>query len=225
MKKTVVVLAAIVATILSLTGISQGTAQAAPPKTALGGGSGILVLKGGNTASACTVTAVGRPTSGQHRGRLIAITAGHCGKPGQVVLAENAQNRGAIGRIAYSWSDIDVAVITLDESRVRPVRTVGGVTINRISTAPVGFPTIVCKEGRTTGHTCGITWFSDGMAHYSQMCVIEGDSGSPVVVGNTLVGMVNAYYFVSCLGPETGTNMGTILRRLSSVGYGGFRVV
>ncbi|MFZ2512155.1 MAG: serine protease [Gordonia sp. (in: high G+C Gram-positive bacteria)] len=224
MKKMAVVLAAIVATILSLT-VGVGSAQAAPPKTAIGGGSGILVLKGGNSAAACTVTAVGRPTSGPNQGQLIALTAGHCGRPGQSVLAESAQNRGVIGVFQQSWTDIDVGVIKLDSTRVRPVRTVGGVTIKRLNTTPITFPTIICKEGRTTGHTCGITWFSDSQAHFSQMCVIEGDSGSPVVVGDTLVGMVNAYYFVSCLGPETGTNMGTIIRRLNATGYNGFKVV
>ncbi|GAA4746072.1 S1 family peptidase [Gordonia alkaliphila] len=225
MKKTSLVFAAIIAAILSLTGIGLGTSTAATPKTSLGGGSGILVLKGGNSASACTVTAVGHPTSGANKGRLIALTAGHCGKPGQQILSERAQNRGVIGTITRSYSDIDVAVIELDAAKVRPVRTVGGVTIKRISTRPVSFPTIVCKEGRTTGNTCGVTWFSDRTAHFSQMCVIEGDSGSPVVVGDTLVGMVNAYYFVSCIGPETGTNMNTILRRLNATGYSGFKVV
>ena len=166
-----------------------------------------------------------RPTAGPNRGRLIALTAGHCGVPGQLVLAERAQNRGPIGRVVRSASDLDLAVIELDSSVVRPVRTVRGVTIKRISTRPVGFPTIVCKEGRTTGHTCGVTWFSDGISHYSQMCVVEGDSGSPVVVGNTLVGMVNAYYFVSCIGPETGTGMGPIMTRLNRWGFNNFRPV
>lgn len=225
MKKTALVFAAVVAAIMALSGIGLGSAQAAPPKTSLGGGSGILVLKGGNSAAACTITTVGRPTSGPNRGNLIALTAGHCGKPGQRVLAEDRQNRGVVGTITRSYNDIDLAVIELDEAKVRPVRSVGGVTISRISTRPIGFPTVVCKEGRTTGHTCGVTWFSDGAAHFSQMCVIEGDSGSPVVVGNTLVGMVNAYYFVSCIGPETGTNMRTIMNRLDRAGYNSFRPV
>ncbi|MFM9376658.1 serine protease [Gordonia sp. VNK21] len=220
MKKMTVVFAAIVASVLALTGVGVGQTQAAP-KVAIGGGSGILVLKGGNSASACTVTTVGR----DDRGRLIAVTAGHCGVPGQSVLSERAQNRGVIGKVTRSASDIDVAVIELDANVVRPVRTVRGVTIKRISTKPVNFPTILCKEGRTTGHTCGVTWFSDGASHFSQMCVIEGDSGSPVVVGDTLVGMVNAYYFVSCIGPETGTSMGPILKRLARWGYTGFKPV
>ncbi|GAA3957045.1 serine protease [Gordonia caeni] len=224
MKKTALVFAAVVAAILALSGIGVGTSQAAP-SVSLGGGSGILVLKGGNSAAACTVTTVGRPTAGPNRGKLIALTAGHCGKPGQRVLSERAQNRGPIGTITQSYSDIDLAIIELDAAKVRPVSTVGGVTIKRISNKPVSFPTVICKEGRTTGHTCGVTWFSDGAAHFSQMCVIEGDSGSPVVVGNTLVGMVNAYYFVSCIGPETGTNMGTITKRLNRAGYNNFRPV
>lgn len=225
MKKTILVFAAVFAAIIALVGVGQGTAQAAPPKTAVGGGTPILILKGGNNAAACTVTAVGRPTSGKHRGELIALTAGHCGKVGQRVLSEQYPNRGDIGKFVVSDDDLDIAVIQLYPDKVRPVRTVGGVTITGISTAPVNFPTVICKEGRTTGHTCGVTWFSDNVAHFSQMCVIEGDSGSPVVVGTKLVGMVNAYYFVSCLGPETGTNMNVIMKRLNQHGYGNFRVI
>nr|WP_040517412.1 trypsin-like serine protease [Gordonia neofelifaecis] len=221
MKKLTVLLAVVAAGLLSLVGL--GTADAAP-KVPLGGGSGILVLKGGNSAAACTVTTVGRPTSGARKGQLIAVTAGHCGKPGQRVFSENFQSRGQIGTIVYSASDIDVAVIALN-SNVAPTRTVRGVTIRKVNTAPVQFPTILCKEGRTTGNTCGVTWFSDGDSHFSQMCVIEGDSGSPVVVGDQLVGMVNAYYFVSCLGPETGTNAKTILNRLNKIGYNNFKPV
>ncbi len=217
MKKTAVLFAAIVAAILSLTGIGQGVAQAAP-MTSIGGGSGILIPKGGNNAAACTMTAVGTSAKG-----LTGLTAGHCGVAGQSVYSERYPNRGPIGKIAVSDKKLDVAIIDLDASKVKPVRTVGGVTIKRISTAPINFPTIICKEGRTTGHTCGVTYFSDGGAHFSQMCVIEGDSGSPVVVGTTLVGMVNAYFFLSCVGPETGTNMGPIMKLLDKNGYTGFR--
>ncbi len=221
MKKLMVVLAVVAAMVSSLVGV--GNADAAP-KVPLGGGSGILVLKDGNSAAACTVTTVGRPASGSHKGQLIAVTAGHCGRPGQRVLSERYQQRGQIGTIVYSASDVDIAIIRLDSARVAPVRSVGGVTIRSIDTRPVAFPTVLCKTGRTTGKTCGVTWFSDGQSHFSQMCVIEGDSGSPVVVGNRLVGMVNAYYFLACLGPETGTSSKTIVDRLARQGYGNFKV-
>ena len=32
-----------------------------------------------------------------------------------------------------------------------------------------------------------------------------------MVVGDRLIGMVNAYYYVGCIGPETGTNIKPIL--------------
>ncbi len=60
-----------------------------------------------------------------------------------------------------------------------------------------------------------------------QLCVIEGDSGSPVVVGTTLVAMVNAYLGVACLGPELGTNMTAIIDNINATGGvgAGFRPI
>ncbi|MFT3900519.1 MAG: serine protease [Gordonia sp. (in: high G+C Gram-positive bacteria)] len=203
---------------LTLGGAGAATANAAP--LPVGGGTPILVLKGGNSAAACTINSVGRAANG----RLIALTAGHCGTPGQRVFSEKYQNRGQIGTITYSATDLDMAIIELNGS-VRPVRTVRGTTITGVNTRPLSFPTVMCKQGRTTGHTCGIVWASDRKTHFSQMCVIEGDSGAPVTVGNRLVGMVNAYYFFACVGPETGTNIGPILNRVRSTSYGGFRVI
>ncbi|ACY22431.1 hypothetical protein Gbro_3226 [Gordonia bronchialis DSM 43247] len=219
-RKLTALLAVLAATVLA--GWGAGSAVAAPAKAYLGGGSGILVLKGGNSAAACTLTTIGRSKTG----KLIGITAGHCGKPGQKVYSETFQDRGQVGTISYSTPDLDMAIIDFNPAKVVPLRTVRSVTIRSIDTRPIGFPTIACKEGRTTGSTCGIAWFSDGDVHLSQMCVIEGDSGSPVVVGDRLVGMVNAYYFVGCVGPETGTNIGPILKRISSLNaYKGYHPI
>ncbi|MDL9944119.1 serine protease [Gordonia sp. ABSL11-1] len=220
MRKLTALLAVLAAVVL--TGWGAGSAVAAPAKIYLGGGSGILVLKGGNSAAACTLTTIGKSKTN----KLIGITAGHCGDPGQKVYSETFQDRGQAGTITYSASDLDIAVIEFNPAKVVPLRTVRGVTIRSIDTKPLAFPAVACKQGRTTGNTCGISWFSDGNAHFSQMCVIEGDSGSPVVVGDRLVGMVNAYYFLACIGPETGTNMAPILKRVGSLPqYGGFRVI
>lgn len=220
LRKLAALLAVVVAT--ALVGWGAGVAHAAPAKIFIGGGSGILVLKGGNAASACTLTAIGKAERG---GDLIGITAGHCGVPGQKVLSETFENRGQAGTITHINEEMDVAVIKFDAAKVVPLQTVRGVTIRSIDPRPIAFPTIACKEGRTTGNTCGVTWFSDGNAHFTQMCVVEGDSGSPVVVGDRLIGMVNAYYFFACIGPETGTNIGPILRWVNSTPYGGFRLV
>ncbi|HNP57355.1 MAG TPA: serine protease [Gordonia sp. (in: high G+C Gram-positive bacteria)] len=203
-----------------LGGVGSGAALATPP-VPLGGGSSILILKGGSSAAACTLTAIGRS---KHGNRLIGITAGHCGTPGQRVYSEAMQNRGQLGEITYSTSDLDMAIIEFN-SNVAPVRTVHGTTIRSVDTAPLNFPTVLCKTGRTSGKTCGVVWASDATTHYSQMCVIEGDSGAPVTLGTRLVGMVNAYYFTSCFGPETGTNIGPILQRIARTNYGGFRLI
>ncbi|GAA1480983.1 hypothetical protein GCM10009624_14230 [Gordonia sinesedis] len=219
MRKLTALLAVIAATVLA--GWGAGSATAAPAKIYIGGGSGILVLKGGNSAAACTLTTIGNAKNGA----LIGITAGHCGTPGQKVYSETFQDRGQAGTITYSDSREDVALIEFDRSRVVPLRTVRGVTIRSIDPRPISFPTVACKQGRTTGNTCGVAWFSDGDAHFSQMCVIEGDSGSPVVVGDRLVGMVNAYYFLACVGPETGTNISAILKYVKSTKYKGFTPV
>ncbi|GAC66328.1 hypothetical protein [Gordonia soli] len=222
MIKKLTVLLAVLAAATVLTGWGASSAVAAPAKVFLGGGSGILVLKGGNSASACTLTTIGRSKTN----KLIGITAGHCGKPGQKVYSETFQDRGQAGVITYSASDLDVAIIEFDAAKVVPLRTVRGVTIRTIDTRPIGFPTVACKQGRTTGNTCGLAWFSEGSAHFSQICVIEGDSGSPVVVGDRLIGMVNAYYFLGCIGPETGTNIAPILKRVGSLPqYGSFRPI
>lgn len=218
MKKKLTVLLAVLAATVLAGWASPAVATAAQAKIPLGGGSGILILKGGNSASACTLTTIGHAKTGE----LIGITAGHCGTAGQKVLSETFSDRGQAGVITYSDPKDDIAIIEFNKSVVTPLRTVNGLTIRSIDTRPIGFPTIACKQGRTTGNTCGVAWFSDGDVHFSQMCVIEGDSGSPVVVGDRLVGMVNAYYFLGCIGPETGTNIGPILNDVKNTKYKGF---
>lgn len=219
MNKKLIVLLAVLAATMVAGWMAPGAARAATAPIPLGGGSGILILEGGNSASACTLTTIGHAKTGQ----LIGITAGHCGQVGQKVLSESDSNRGQAGTITYSDPKTDVAIIEFNNNVV-PQRTVGGLTIKSIDTRPIGFPTIACKLGRTTGKTCGVAWFSDGASHFSQMCVIEGDSGSPVVVGDRLVGMVNAYFFLGCIGPETGTNIAAVLNDVSSTEYKGFTV-
>ncbi|RJO76953.1 serine protease [Nocardia panacis] len=190
--------------------LGTGTAQAAGP--VIGGGSGIVI----DNQFECTVTTVGYDGAG----RLVGLTAGHCGEAGSLVTAEANRGAGVIGRFAYANHDLDYAVIQFDPDRITPVNTVGRVTITGLG-APAQFPQIVCKEGRTTGNTCGISWgdvFQSNVETWSQMCVVEGDSGAPVVVGTTLVGMVNAYLAVACFGPEVGTNMSAILGDINARG-------
>ncbi|MFD3744612.1 S1 family peptidase [Nocardia sp. NPDC058633] len=194
----------------ALLGTGAATAQAGPP--VIGGGSGIVI----DNAFECTVTTVGYDGAG----RLVGLTAGHCGDAGATVSAEVDRGYGEIGRFAYSNAELDYAVIEFTPGRITPVNRIGNVSITGVG-GPAQFPTIVCKEGRTTGNTCGITWgdvFATNTETWSQMCVVEGDSGAPVVVGSTLVGMVNAYLAVACIGPEVGTNMNSIMDDINARG-------
>ncbi|GAA2067567.1 S1 family peptidase [Williamsia deligens] len=217
-KKLAVMVAVVAAGLLTMLG--AGAASAAP-NIPLGGGSGIIIVKSGDSGSACTLTTIGNDGAG----RLIGLTAGHCGEVGQAVFSERFGNRGQAGRIIVSNNDLDFDVIAFDRAKVAPLRTVGSVTIRGIQTAAPQFPSVLCKTGRTTGSTCGVTFFSDNVSHFSAVCVAEGDSGSPVVIGDRLIGMVNAYYFTACIGPETGSNIGPILNAMSRAGVTNFRVI
>ena len=197
------------ATLLGLALFGVAPANAAPP-VVLGGGSGIIIDK----QFECTLTTIGNDGAG----RLVGLTAGHCGGPGATVWAEADPAAGPVGRFTYTNPNLDYAVVEFDRGKVIPVNRIGNVTIAGLG-VPSQFPNIVCKEGRTTGNTCGITYgdvFQTGVETWTQMCVVEGDSGAPVVLGNTLVGMVNAYLAVACLGPEVGTNMNVIMNDLNS---------
>ncbi|MEV0682485.1 S1 family peptidase [Nocardia sp. NPDC050378] len=196
----------------ALLGTGAGTSQAQPGPPVIGGGSGIVI----DNTFECTLTTVGHDGAG----RLVGLTAGHCGHAGAPVAAEVDRGYGEIGRFVYSNTELDYAVIEFTPGRITPVNRIGNVTITGVG-GPAQFPTIVCKEGRTTGNTCGITWgdvFATNVETWSQMCVVEGDSGAPVVVGSTLVGMVNAYLAVACFGPEVGTNMSAIMHDMNARG-------
>ncbi|GGF92871.1 hypothetical protein GCM10007304_03380 [Rhodococcoides trifolii] len=192
-----------------MAGVGVGTASAVPVAV-LGGGSGIMTADSAGTGKfECTLTTIGYDAGG----RLVGLTAGHCGVPGDLVGAEYSPDSGVVGRIVSSVPGLDYAVIQFDPSRVAPTNHVGNATITGLG-SPATFPGVMCKEGRTTGTTCGITYgqFFQNSKTYTQICVVQGDSGGPVLAGTTLVGMVNAYLGpFSCVGPEVGTDIGAIL--------------
>ncbi|WP_433567723.1 trypsin-like peptidase domain-containing protein [Nocardia sp. CA-151230] len=194
----------------ALLGTGAGVVQADPGPPVIGGGSGIII----DNTEICTVTTVGHDAAG----RLVGLTAGHCGEQGSQVWAEQDRGAGVIGHFVYSDTDaaLDYAVIQFDEGSIIPVNRIGNTTITGIG-APATFPMTSCKQGRTTGNTCGITWgdFQTGNT-YTQICVAEGDSGGPVVVGTTLVAMVRAYLVAACFGPEVGPNMSAIVNDMNA---------
>lgn len=205
------------AAVFALVGGSAGVATAAPPVT-LGGGSGITLGENGQDLVDCTLTTIGNDAAG----RLVGLTAAHCGSPGMTVKAEYDLGAGVVGRMVSSNELLDYAVIEFDRGKVVPVNRVGNVTITGLG-APANFPDIACKEGRTTGNTCGVVWGDvfGSQETWTQVCVVEGDSGAPLVVGTTLVAMVNAYLLTACVGPEVGTNIDVIMADINARGGAG----
>ncbi|WP_231387239.1 S1 family peptidase [Nocardia sp. BMG111209] len=163
-----------------------GTAAADGPAV-VGGGSGVFVeqLDDPNSIGACTVTAVGFDADN----RLVGLTAGHCGEVGARILAEESVHSGVIGVIANKSAGGDWGVIQFDPGRVAPTRQVAQSVINGVG-APPRVGDIACKNGRTTGYTCGLVWESNPVFFRSQVCANHGDSGAPVLLGDRLVGMV-----------------------------------
>ncbi|MGH3863327.1 trypsin-like peptidase domain-containing protein [Actinokineospora sp.] len=82
---------------------------------------------------------------------------------------------------------LDYAVIDLDETKVAPTTTVGSVTITSVGAVP-GAGVRMCKQGQTTGITCGLKLGNSGIWFSHTIWTWAGDSGAPIVVGQTLVG-------------------------------------
>jgi hypothetical protein len=178
--------AAMMAVLLAPMGLPAGIA-AANDRVPLGGGAGIVV----NGDTMCTLTTIGADAAGE----LIGFTSAHCGGPGAQVAAEAAEGRGVLGTMVAGNDNLDYAVIKFDPAKVAPVANYNGFAINGVGPDPA-FGQIACKQGRTTGNSCGVTW---GMGQtpgtiVMQVCGRPGDSGAPVTVDNLLVGMIHGAF-------------------------------
>ncbi|MCT1425132.1 S1 family peptidase [Corynebacterium sanguinis] len=139
-----------------------------------------------NGSAMCTIAAAGYDAAG----RMVAVTAGHCGSEGQSVISADALGVGESGRIAAVNRQLDYAVIELYPN-AEVSRTYNGVTVNHLGAAPRAFGQVVCKSGYASAQTCGVTWIDDGHTNLNQVCAMQGDSGAPLLAGDSLVGIIN----------------------------------
>ena len=86
-------------------------------------------------------------------------------------------------------------MIKFDPAKVIPVANYNGFEIDGIAPDPT-FGAIACKQGRTTGNSCGITWGpgQNPGTIVMQVCGQPGDSGGPVTVNDQLVGMIHGAF-------------------------------
>ncbi len=167
--------------------VLRAPAALADDKVPMGGGAGIVV--DGDTL--CTLTTIGHDNTGA----LIGFTSAHCGGPGAQVAAEAAEGAGTVGEMVAGNDALDYAVIKFDPEKVAPVANVDGFVIAGIAPDPA-FGAVACKQGRTTGNSCGVTWGQgqDPGTIVMQVCGQPGDSGGPVTVNNMLVGMIHGAF-------------------------------
>lgn len=171
-------------------------AQAAVP---VGGGTPVLV----SGVAGCTLTAAGHDSTGTP----VAFTAAHCSSDiNEPVILRNDEGAGVIGTIVARNEVLDYSVIKLDPAVATPVRQAG---ITGTGTAPE-FGDVVCKDGLTTGHTCGITWQRDGAKFWSQACAGYGDSGGPMTRDGRLVGLLSGGQMPPTAGAP-GNSVSTVL--------------
>lgn len=159
-----------------------GAVEAQRGKALYGPGTPIFI----NGTAMCTIAVAGFDAAG----RMIAVTAGHCGNPGDAVHSADALGVGQSGRIVADNSELDYAVIELFPN-AEVTRTYNGVTVNHLGAAPQAFGQVVCKSGYASAHTCGVTWIDDGQYNLNQVCAMQGDSGAPLLAGDALVGIIN----------------------------------
>lgn len=205
--------AALFAALLTPTGSANADAAAPRNRVAVGGGTGLALLHGAPLTDhaflhLCTLTAIGYDAAGN----LIGLTNAHCEYEGgtqwlhdQVLLTSAAFAPGAtaadvdvLGTVEYisggnpvipgpNGPGLDYAVIVFDKAVVAPVATVAETTIRTIASPPAP-GTGVCKQGATSGRTCGIAIATVGSYMLTTVPEYPGDSGAPVVAGDALLG-------------------------------------
>lgn len=166
------------------------------------------------TAQSCTVAF----SFSSADGRNFAVTAGHCGREGDLVWppsAETAADYSAeAGRFIYSglYSEdndgIDVAIIEITDPD-RYMDLVGDPIPTAIFGGQIAKDDEICKTGGTTGYTCGVFEASgrvqlirtdtdaerETYGDIGNVCALPGDSGGPVfheINGRaTIIGVVS----------------------------------
>ena len=145
-------------------------------------------------------------------GRNFAVTAGHCGREGDLVWPTTAETAAdyavEAGRFIYSglYSEgndgVDVGIIEITDPN-RYMDLVGAPIPTAIYGGALSREDPICKTGGTTGYTCGV--FEDSgrvqlirtetYGDIGHLCASPGDSGGPVfheINGRaTIIGVVS----------------------------------
>lgn len=181
----------------------------------------------------CTIGVAGYDNAG----RMIGLTAGHCGNAGDPVMSADSFGVGQSGTVVGGNQALDYSVIEFG-GNAEVTNSYNGITVDSVGGHAPTAGENLCKQGVATGHTCGHTWTANEAVSITQICAMQGDSGAPVMRGSQVVGMVSGgllpYYQLQCQTPLQGqlfmptvvTNMSNVLADLNARGGpgAGFRV-
>lgn len=138
----------------------------------------------------CTMSVVGT----DDLGNKVGISAAHCishEPDGTTVRRWTPWNRyrEPIGEIAYRNSALDYVVIDLYDDVILSSNG-PGLRLDHLGPAnPTG---VVCKDGQTTGVTCGVVTRQTDTHIYNLAFMGPGDSGGPLMQGDGWVGINRA---------------------------------
>lgn len=135
--------------------------------------------------SVCTASVAGYDAAGN----AVAITAGHCGNPGDEVKSADDPEETVIGTYERTGA-VDNGIILLNDN-AQVSNSYNDVTLSGLGGVAPGNFGEVCKTGITTGTSCGPVFAESGSQFATQVCASHGDSGAPVYAGNRLVGVLN----------------------------------
>lgn len=151
-------------------------AEAARPAVLIGPSTPLLIGD-----ALCTTTVAGYDA----QGNAVAITAGHCGSPGDEVRSGDDPDGTVIGTFVRSGLRDDGVILLNDRAQVTD-------RYNNVALTTLGGDAAqICKTGITTGTSCtpAVVRVGDDLA--AQICAAHGDSGAPVYDGDRLVGILS----------------------------------
>ncbi len=137
----------------------------------------------------CSIAAVGYDSNGDK----VALSAAHCIKDeplqAPVYLYDNRAG-GPIGTLSTRNVEMDYVIIKLNPDV--NIQSLGPRV--RIDSIGEGRPDLItCKDGATTGTTCGITMWQNKDRFYTTAPMFSGDSGGSLLMqGTQLIGINRA---------------------------------
>ncbi|CAG7599730.1 serine protease [Rhodococcus opacus] len=180
--------------VLAALAVTLGVAPVAQAGPTIHVGPGTAYTPYPDVEGYCSIGAVGTDNAG----RLVALTVGHCHQgAGTAVYKVGDAAKGPIGweTDVYSrntdgtFTALDYAVIRLNPDVVVPSKYSDTTDVAVSTIGDASLSNVGCNHGATTGKNCGIIGKVDGIHLQNWAVMWQGDSGGPIVVGETLVGL------------------------------------